>query len=126
MTKQAKICIIILVTLSLSLLFLFALQKIVMSYNEPVYASKETAAKPATYNVTLYILPSCGYCTMAKALLDKYNIEYNVIDISDSPILRQKLVDTTKQKTVPMIFINEEFVGGYSQLLELERQGFFK
>lgn len=126
MTKQAKICIIILSTLVAILLFLFVVQKIVINSHATITQSQQTKANPAIENVTLYISPRCSYCIMAKSLLNKYDVEYDVIDISESPALRQKLIDETQQKTVPIIFINDKFIGGYTQLLELEQKGFFK
>lgn len=123
MTKQVRICIIIFLFLAAILSCLFTVQKTTTYYTPAI---NTTNAVKSIDNVTLYILERCSYCLMAKNLLNKYNIEYDAIDISDKPELRRKLMDETKQRTVPMIFINNKFIGGYTQLLELEKSGFFE
>ncbi len=72
--------------------------------------------------VLLYIKEGCRYCNMAKALLTKNQIVYEVIDLALDPNLQKKLVDKTGQVTVPYIFINGKFIGGYSNLLDLQKE----
>ena len=123
MTKQARICIIIFLFLAAILLCLFTLYKTTTHYSPAI---NKTKTINNIDNLTLYILERCSYCVMAKNLLNKYNIEYDVVDVSNKPELRKQLMDETKQRTVPMIFINNKFIGGYTQLLELEKSGFFE
>jgi glutaredoxin 3 len=70
--------------------------------------------------VILYVKKGCSYCNMAKEFLTKNQIAYEVIDLSFDLDLQKKLVLKTGQTTVPYIFINNKFIGGYSNLLKLE------
>jgi len=34
-------------------------------------------------------------------------------------VLRNRLIEKTGQKTVPQIFINDQFIGGYTELTKI-------
>lgn len=75
-------------------------------------------------NVIVYTTTICPYCVRAKHLLLRKNIAYQEIDLSLEPAeVRTELMAKTKQRTVPQIFINDQFIGGFDQLYALERQG---
>lgn len=73
--------------------------------------------------VVVYVTDYCPYCVRAKSLLDKRHIPYDVVDVSNDPEKRQWLVDTTRRRTVPQIFIDGTPVGGSDDLHELDRSG---
>lgn len=66
--------------------------------------------------IIIYSKVGCSYCISAKALLDQKGIRYESIDLDNNPDLYNKLVNQTGQKTVPYIFINDEFMGGFTDL----------
>jgi len=70
-------------------------------------------------NVLLYTTETCFFCTMAKKLLSNSNISYKEIHIDHNFILFEKIIKLTNQKTVPQIFINGIFIGGYTELNSL-------
>lgn len=72
--------------------------------------------------VIIYIKEGCLYCMMAKDLLAESKIIYEAIDLGSDLDLRKKLVEKTKQTTVPYIFINNKFIGGYNDLLKLKKE----
>ncbi len=72
--------------------------------------------------VIIYIKEGCSYCMMAKDLLAESKIIYKAIDLGSDLDLRKKLVEKTKQTTVPYIFINNKFIGGYNDLLKLKKE----
>ena len=74
-------------------------------------------------SVVIYTTAHCGYCMVAKRLLDKKNVAYDEIRVDDRPDLRSWLVAESGQQTVPQIFIHGESIGGYNELAELERDG---
>ena len=74
-------------------------------------------------SVTMYTTPICGYCGSAKRLLQASGISYTEVDLSKDHELRYKLVSETGWRTVPMIYVEGQFVGGYQELRALERQG---
>ena len=74
-------------------------------------------------NVTIYTTAYCPYCVRAKALLKKKSVNFTEIDVSDNEEKREWLTDTTGQRTVPQIFINDRPVGGCDDLYALDRAG---
>ena len=73
--------------------------------------------------IILYIKQGCSYCEKAENLLTESKIAYELIDLSLDHNLQKKLISKTGQSTVPYIFINNKFIGGYSDLLKLEEEG---
>jgi glutaredoxin 3 len=58
---------------------------------------------------------------MAKQLLDRKGVEYTEIRIDLEPVKRQEMMQKSKQRTVPQIFINNEAIGGYTDLVAMDR-----
>ena len=73
--------------------------------------------------IEIYTTRWCGYCVRAKALLDAKGIEYEEISLDDDPAFRRRLLDLTGNWTVPQILIDDEPVGGYTELWQLDRSG---
>jgi len=72
----------------------------------------------------IYIKPTCPFCVRAVALLKEKNIDTEVFDVSNDPQLRAKVAESVGgYRTVPMIFLNGEFVGGCSELQGLDAKG---
>lgn len=73
--------------------------------------------------VVIYTTSICPYCVRAKMLFKRKGVSYEEIDVSRDNDLRLKLMQQTKQRTVPQIFINEQHIGGCDDLYALDRQG---
>ena len=74
--------------------------------------------------VEIYTTPFCGYCAMAKRLLDRKGVAYHEIDVSADPSLRAAMVQRANgRRTVPQIFIGTTHVGGSDDLHALEHAG---
>ena len=74
--------------------------------------------------VDIYTTPTCGYCAMAKRLLQRKGVSYREIDVSADPSLRAAMVQRANgRRTVPQIFIGETHVGGCDDLIALDQQG---
>ena len=71
----------------------------------------------------MYTTAWCGYCVRAKALLDDRGLDYEEIRMDDDPAFRAKLLDLTGHWTVPQILIDDRPIGGYVELLALDRSG---
>ncbi len=65
----------------------------------------------------------CPYCDRAKTFLDNKGFKYEVVDLTNNHDELEKLKEQTGWKTVPMIFINDKLVGGYTDLKTLEDEG---
>ena len=73
--------------------------------------------------VVVYTKEWCGYCVLAKALLDRRGIPFRTVDVSDDPDKRQWLVATTGRRKLPQIFIGDRAIGGFEELRALDRSG---
>ncbi|MBL9061076.1 glutaredoxin 3 [Tabrizicola sp.] len=74
--------------------------------------------------VEIYTTPFCGYCAMAKRLLDRKSVAYREIDVSADPDLRATMVQRANgRRTVPQIFIGATHVGGSDDLHALDHSG---
>ncbi|MBG0844558.1 glutaredoxin 3 [Pseudomonas chengduensis] len=73
--------------------------------------------------VTLYTTAYCPYCINAKALLTRKGVTYEEIDVSRSPERMAEMLQRSKRRSVPQIFIGEHHVGGFDDLAALERGG---
>lgn len=75
--------------------------------------------------VQIYTTPICPYCVRAKQLLSNKGVDYQEVNMHDiSSEERQALAEKTNNyRTVPQIFINDNFIGGFDQLSALDRDG---
>ena len=74
-------------------------------------------------SVTIYTSAYCTYCRRAKRLLDRKQVDYEEVRLDEDPEKREELVESLNWRTVPMIFVNDQFIGGYDHLAALERSG---
>lgn len=72
--------------------------------------------------ILIYTAKLCPYCTMAKRLLDKKGAHYTEINVDAEPGLRLEMMQKTKRRTVPQIFIDSFHVGGFDELYALDQQ----
>ena len=73
--------------------------------------------------ILMYSGPMCNFCEAAKRLLDRNNLKYEVIDISNGDGIRDEMIKKSNRKrTIPQIFFNDYHVGGYQELRELEKE----
>ncbi len=72
--------------------------------------------------VLIYTKDYCPYCDRAKALFKRKNVAYEEISIEGKPAEYDALKKRTGMMTVPQIFINDQLVGGYTELAGLDRE----
>lgn len=69
----------------------------------------------------LYTTTYCGYCAAAKELLTKKGLEFQEFPVDNDPELRARISsENGGYSTVPMIFCDEKFIGGYSDLVNMK------
>ena len=73
--------------------------------------------------IQMYTTRWCGYCVRAKTLLDAKRLPYEEINLDDDPHFRERLQELTGGWTVPQILIDEEPIGGYTELWALDKRG---
>ena len=100
----------------------FAVVKIYMDYNADIESNKTESSKQ-DIKILIYSKKHCIFCIKAKDLLDSKGLDYEVIQLSNNRDLHLKLASQTGQNTVPYIFINGNFIGGFKNLQDLEISG---
>jgi len=75
-------------------------------------------------DVKIYTTRICPYCVAAKELFKSLNVAFEEISLEGQDDLRHRLsVENKGWRTVPMIFINSQFYGGFTDVESLHRQG---
>ena len=72
--------------------------------------------------ILIYSSTICPYCIMAKRLLDKKGATYTEINVDREPGQREIMMQRTKRRTVPQIYIGDYHVGGFDDLHHLDQQ----
>lgn len=73
--------------------------------------------------VIIYSKDPCPYCVNAKRLLNNKGVEFEEIDLTDDLGEMNRLKDLYGWRTVPMIMIDNKFIGGYDDMKALDRNG---
>ncbi len=71
-------------------------------------------------NILIYTANLCPYCTMAKRLLEKKGAGFTEINVDSKAGLREEMMQKTRRRTVPQIYIGDHHVGGFDDLYALE------
>lgn len=77
----------------------------------------------STAKVTLYSTETCGFCTAAKMLLKKKDVDYDEVLVSRDAEKREEMMRLSGRRTVPQIFIDGRPIGGFDELYALDRSG---
>lgn len=74
--------------------------------------------------VEIYTKSYCGYCTLAKSILDRKGVPYEEYDITMGGPKRAEMIQRSNGGlTVPQIFIDGKPIGGSDTLSMLENEG---
>jgi len=74
--------------------------------------------------VTMYSTASCPFCIQAERLLTRKGItDVEKIRVDLEPARRMEMMQKTGRRTVPQIYIGERHVGGFEELVALDRAG---
>ncbi len=67
--------------------------------------------------IKVYTSRFCGYCSAAKQLLGSRGYDYEEISLQGNADLTREIMEKSGQRTVPQIFVGEQSIGGYRELL---------
>ena len=73
--------------------------------------------------VIVYGTKFCPYCDRAKSLLQRKGVTYKVIKVDQDLEQMLEMMEKSKRRTVPQIFIGDYHVGGYDDMAELDAAG---
>ncbi len=75
-------------------------------------------------SITMYATGVCPFCIQAERLLRARGVqEITKVRVDLEPSMWQKMVQETGRRTVPQIWIGDVHVGGYDDLVALDRAG---
>jgi glutaredoxin 3 len=86
----------------------------------PSLAQVSQAAAP---RVVMYSTAVCPYCVAAKNFLKSRGLAWEEIRVDTDIEARRKMMELARRTSVPQIFINDTHVGGYDELVALDRSG---
>lgn len=72
--------------------------------------------------VVIYSKSHCPYCVRAKSLFDRKGVKYEEKMMDENPSEYAELKKRTGMMTVPQIFINDQLVGGFTDLAALDNE----
>ena len=73
--------------------------------------------------ITIYSSAICPYCVMAKNFLKSKGHAWTEVRIDTNPVAREAMMAKARRTSVPQIFVGDVHVGGYDDLVALDRAG---
>lgn len=73
--------------------------------------------------ILIYSTAICPYCVAAKNFLKARGASWTEVRIDTDPARREEMLARARRTSVPQIFIGERHVGGYDDLVALDRAG---
>jgi glutaredoxin 3 len=75
-------------------------------------------------SIMMYATAVCPYCVQAERLLRARGVaDIAKVRVDLEPARRQEMMQKTGRRTVPQIYIGQTHVGGYDDLVALDRAG---
>ena len=74
----------------------------------------------------MYTTDPCSFCTRAKQLLTQRGLTFDEINLAKDPEGRAQLVERTGMMSFPQVIIDDEPVGGFMELVQLDRNGLLR
>lgn len=68
---------------------------------------------------TIYSTPTCSFCKMSKKILNETNNNFVEIEINSESVM-EELTNKLgyRPKTVPQIWLDNNYIGGYEDLIK--------
>lgn len=84
---------------------------------------REAMSKGFMAKVLMYKKDPCPYCDRAINFMNARGIEYEVIDLTNQQDEIDRIKQETGWRTVPIILIDGQLIGGYTDLKALDDEG---
>jgi GrxC family glutaredoxin len=70
--------------------------------------------------IQIYTQSYCPYCTRAKEFVKSKGLDFEEINLDGKDEELNSLKNRTGHRTIPQIFVDDKFIGGYTDLVQLE------
>jgi glutaredoxin 3 len=74
-------------------------------------------------DIVMYSTGYCPYCVAAKNFLKARGLAWTEVRIDTDPVRREEMMRLARRTSVPQIFINGTHVGGFDDMVALDRAG---
>lgn len=68
--------------------------------------------------IIFYTKPRCQKCNILKTLMDKKNINYSVVDISQD-LLAFEMLNNKNIMSLPVVYIDNDYISDFNKLTEI-------
>tara|TARA_B100001248_G_C27395438_1_gene465222 strand:+ start:3450 stop:3776 length:327 start_codon:yes stop_codon:yes gene_type:complete len=80
------------------------------------------------HNIVLFMkgtpdAPQCGFSAMVVGVLNKFDVEFQGVNVLQSDELRQGIKDFSDWPTIPQLYVKGEFIGGADIVREMVEDG---
>ncbi len=76
-----------------------------------------------TTKIEIYATSFCRHCMDAREFLQAKEIEYEEYLLDLMPLEKNTMIERCGQKSIPQIFINNQHIGGLTDLKALDSSG---
>lgn len=76
-------------------------------------------------DVLMYTTAICPYCVAAKNFLKQRGVSWTEVRVDLDVERRREMLDRARRTSVPQIFVGDTHVGGFDDLVALDRAGKF-
>ena len=76
--------------------------------------------------IVMYTTATCPYCVAAKNFLKSRGAEWEEVRVDLDHVRRREMMDRARRTSVPQIFIGDTHVGGFDDMVALDRAGGLK
>jgi len=74
--------------------------------------------------IKMYTSNYCPYCMNAERLLKNKGFDiHEKVFVDRDPMILEKMIELTGKRTVPQIFIEDHYIGGFDDLREADTSG---
>jgi glutaredoxin 3 len=73
--------------------------------------------------IVMYTTAICPYCVAAKNFLKQRGAQWTEVRVDTDFARRQEMMQRSKRTSVPQIFVGETHVGGFDDMVALDRAG---
>merc|ERR1711916_226787 len=99
---------------------------IVVSFFIAISMTGQLSQLISANQVVIFSWVRCPFCVKAKQLLGGLSKDVATYDIDQRPdgdAIHAEIIKATQHETVPAIWINGQFIGGFSEVDALHKQG---
>ncbi len=73
--------------------------------------------------IVVFTIYGCPYCRGTVQFLKKNHLPHKAVNIGNNAKMMTNLAESTGWKTVPKIFVQGQFIGGYNELMQMSQSG---